>query len=110
MIFFVNSDITIYKHYVENKTDKYKRIYIPEANWQTKRNCIVSNDYSNGIVIKDSTLIFIDPIDEVLEYGDIIVKGKSDIEINSKSELKGLNTISVMSFRPLPNHYEIEGV
>lgn len=107
MIFFVNTDITVYKHYVENKVDKYARIYIPRANWQIKRNSIVTN---NGVVIKDTSLIFIDSIDTILEYGDIVVYGKCDLDITKKSELKDYRTISVMSFVPLPTHCEIEGV
>ena len=107
MVFFVNTDITIYKHYIENKIDKYKRIYISQANWQTKRNSSISD---KGVIIKDSTLIFIDSVNEVLEYGDIIVKGKCDLDITKKSDLKGYNTITVMSYIPFPTHIEIEGV
>ena len=107
IVFFVDTDITIYKHYIENKTDKYKTIYVSQASWQTKRNSSISD---KGVIIKDSTLIFIDPIDDVLDYGDIIVKGKCDLEITTKSQLKNCNTITVMSYRPYPSHIEIEGV
>lgn len=107
MVFFINTDITIYKHYAENKIDKYKRIYIPQANWQTKHNSTLSD---KGVIIKDSTLVFIDTIDTVLDYGDIIVKGKCDLDITKKSELKDYNTITVMSYIPYPTHIEIEGV
>lgn len=107
IVFFINTDITIYKHYIENKVDKYKRIYIDKANWQTKRNANVND---KGVIIKDSTLIFTDPINTVLDYGDIIVKGKCGLDITKKSELKDYNTITVMSYIPYPTHVEIEGV
>ena len=107
MIFFVNTDLTLYIHSIEDKKDKYTRVYIDKANIQKKKYSTLSD---KGLIISDSSLIFIEPIDIELKYGDIIVIGSCDLEISSKSELKDYNTLSVKSFISYPTHCEIEGV
>ncbi len=59
---FKNSDITIYNKYYDsiNDIDKYQRTVIKGVNWQGKRNGTVSD---KGLLIADSTLIFIDKLD-----------------------------------------------
>jgi hypothetical protein len=130
-----NSDITIYNRYYDNSlgADKYQRTIIKGVNWQGKRNGTVSD---KGLLLADSTLIFIDKLDYyispkrfaklsnedrkkhfTLGVGDKVVKGEADFEITgvkpyriSDLENKFDNVIDIKSVNDLSSHFEVEGV
>lgn len=136
-VLFKNSDITIYNRYYDNNLgyDRYQRTVIKGVNWQSKRNATVSN---NGLLLADSTLIFIDKLDNYVSPkrfkklsdaerpnyftlasdGDKIVKGEVDFEVTGispyrLSDIEGAfdNVIDIKSVNDtLPNHIEVEGV
>lgn len=136
MVFFKDDDITIYNRYYDNNLgyDKYQRTVIKDVNWQGKRNATVSN---NGLLLADSTLIFIDKLDNYVSpkrfarlsdldrpnyftfaNSDKIVKGDISFEVTGispyrLSDLENAydNVIDVKSVNDtLPNHMEVEGV
>ncbi|NFN94927.1 hypothetical protein FDB28_12695 [Clostridium botulinum] len=132
-VLFKNADITIYNRYYDNENayDMYKRTVIKGVNWQSKRNATVSD---KGVNVEDSTLIFIDKLDNYVSprrfqflsheerknnftfaIGDKIVKGNIDFEItnlkpHSLADLQNNfdNVITVMAIRELSNHWEVE--
>lgn len=134
-ILFKNSDITIYNRYYDNSlgADKYQRTIIKGVNWQGKRNGTVSD---KGLLLADSTLIFIDKLDNyispkifaklsdedrkkhfTLGVGDKVVKGEADFEIAgvkpyriSDLENEFDNVIDIKSVNDLSSHFEVEGV
>lgn len=134
-ILFKNSDITIYNRYYDNSlgADKYQRTIIKGVNWQGKRNGTVSD---KGLLLADSTLIFIDKLDNyispkifaklsdedrkkhfTLGVGDKVVKGEVDFEIAgvkpyriSDLENEFDNVIDIKSVNDLSSHFEVEGV
>ncbi|MCC3870283.1 DUF6751 family protein [Terrisporobacter mayombei] len=134
-VLFKNSDITIYNRYYDNSlgSDKYQRTIIKGVNWQGKRNGTVSD---KGLLLADSTLIFIDKLDNyispkrfaklsdedrkkhfTLGVGDKVVKGEADFEITgvkpyriSDLENEFDNVIDIKSVNDLSSHFEVEGV
>ncbi|WP_419749304.1 DUF6751 family protein [Terrisporobacter petrolearius] len=134
-VLFKNTDITIYNRYYDNSlgADKYQRTIIKGVNWQGKRNGIVSD---KGLLLADSTLIFIDKLDNyispkrfaklsdedrkkhfTLGVGDKVVKGEADFEITgvkpyriSDLENEFDNVIDIKSVNDLSSHFEVEGV
>ncbi len=132
---FKNSDITIYNKYYDsiNDIDKYQRTVIKGVNWQGKRNGTVSD---KGLLIADSTLIFIDKLDNYVSPkkflklsneersnyftftpGDKIVKSEVDFEITGIkpyriADLEGEfdDVIDIKSINILTDHIEVEGV
>jgi hypothetical protein len=135
-VLFKNTDITIYNRYYDNNLgyDKYQRTVIKDVNWQGKRNATVSN---NGLLLADSTMIFIDKLDNYVSPkrfkklsdvdrpnhftfasdGDKIVKGEVDFEVTGIKPYRIAdleetydNVIDIKSISDLPNHWEVEGV
>lgn len=134
-VLFKNADITIYNRYYDNSigADQYKRTVIKSVNWQNKRNGTVSN---NGLLLADSTLIFINKLenyispkkfnkllrDELENYftfqiGDKIVKGEVEFEITgikpyriSDLENEFDDVVDIKSVNEFSGHFQIEGV
>lgn len=134
-VLFKNSDITLYNRYFDNfsGTDKYQRTVIKGVNWQGKRNGTVAE---KGLLLADSTLIFIDKLDNYIspkkfakleplereEYftfapGDKIVKGEVEFEITGTKPYRVADlenefddVVTIKSVNPLSSHFEIEGV
>ena len=134
-VLFKNSDITIYNRYHDNSlgADMYQRTVVKGVNWQGKRNGTVTE---KGLLLADSTLIFIDKLDnyispkkfaklEPLERekyftfapGDKIVKGEVEFEITgikpyrvADLENEFDDVVTIKSVNPLSSHFEIEGV
>lgn len=134
-VLFKNSDITVYNKYYDPYNDmyKYQRTVIKGVNWQSKRTGTVSD---KGLLLADSTLIFIDKLDNyispkrfaklesierekyfTLTIGDKIVKGEVDFEIIGikNYSINDLNNefddvITINSVNSLSDHFEVEGV
>lgn len=134
-VLFKNSDITVYNKYYDPYNDmyKYQRTVIKGVNWQSKRTGTVSD---KGLLLADSTLIFIDKLDNyispkrfaklesierekyfTLTIGDKIVKGEIDFEIigiknYSINDLDNEfdEVITIKSVNLLSDHFEVEGV
>lgn len=134
-VLFKNEDITIYNRYYDNSlgVDMYQRTVIEGVNWQNKRTGTVGD---KGLLLADSTLIFVDKLDNYIspkrfsklqlnereKYftfapGDKIVKGKVDFEITgvkpyrvSDLENEFDDVISIKSVNELLGHFEVEGV
>lgn len=134
-VLFKNSDITVYNKYHDPYNDmyKYQRTVIKGVNWQSKRTGTVSD---KGLLLADSTLIFIDKLDNyispkrfaklesierekyfTLTIGDKIVKGEVDFEIIGikNYSINDLNNefddvITIKSVNSLSDHFEVEGV
>lgn len=134
-VLFKNTDITVYNKYYDfaSDMDKYQKTVIKGVNWQGKRNGTVSD---KGLLLADSTLIFIDKLDNyispkrfsklsdidrknyfTLAPGDKIVKGEIDFEIAgvkpyrvSDLESEFDDVIDVKSVNILTDHIEVEGV
>ena len=134
-VLFKNSDITVYNKYYDPYNDmyKYQRTVIKGVNWQSKRTGTVSD---KGLLLADSTLIFIDKLDNyispkrfaklesierekyfTLTIGDKIVKGEVDFEIIGikNYSINDLNNefddvITIKSVNLLSDHFEVEGV
>ncbi|MCE9656500.1 hypothetical protein LPC13_14590 [Clostridium celatum] len=134
-VLFKNSDITVYNKYYDPYNDmyKYQRTVIKGVNWQSKRIGTVSD---KGLLLADSTLIFIDKLDNyispkrfaklesierekyfTLTIGDKIVKGEVDFEIIGikNYSINDLNNefddvITIKSVNSLSDHFEVEGV
>ncbi|WP_294174080.1 DUF6751 family protein [uncultured Clostridium sp.] len=134
-VLFKNSDITVYNKYYDPYNDmyKYQRTVIKGVNWQSKRIGTVSD---KGLLLADSTLIFIDKLDNyispkrfaklesierekyfTLTIGDKIVKGEVDFEIIGikNYSINDLNNefddvITIKLVNSLSDHFEVEGV
>ncbi|KYN78131.1 hypothetical protein A0J52_02300 [Clostridium sporogenes] len=134
-VLFKNANITIYNRYYDftSDTDKYQRTVIKGVNWQSKRNGTVSD---KGLLLADSTLIFIDKLDNYISPkrflklldsersnyftfipGDKIVKGEVNFEVTgikpyrlSDLENEFDDVIDIKSANELPTHWEVEGV
>lgn len=134
-VLFKNSDITVYNKYYDPYNDmyKYQRSVIKGVNWQSKRSGTVSD---KGLLLADSTLIFIDKLDNyispkrfaklepierekyfTLTIGDKIVKGEVDFKIigiknYSINDLDNEfdEVITIKSVNSLSDHLEVEGV
>lgn len=134
-VLFKNADITIYNRYYDNSigADQYKRTVIKGVNWQNKRNGTVSN---NGLLLADSTLIFIDKLENyispkrfnkllpddlgnyfTLSVGDKIVKGGVDFDVIgikpyriSDLENEFDDVIDIKSVSEFSGHFQVEGV
>lgn len=134
-VLFKNSDITVYNKYYDPYNDvyKYQRTIIKDVNWQSKRTGTVSD---KGLLLADSTLIFIDKLDnyispkkfaklEPLEReecftfapGDKIVKGEVEFEVTGGKPYRIANlesefddVITIKSINELSDHFEVEGV
>ena len=134
-VLFKNADITLYNKYYDLSSDtyKYQRTIIEGVNWQGKRNGTVSD---KGLLLADSTLIFIDKLDNYISpkrfaklsdedrekyftfaHGDKIVKGEVDFEVTgikpyrlADLENEFDDVIDIKSVNPLSDHFEVEGV
>ena len=134
-VLFKNTDITIYNKYYDPYNDmyKYQRTIIKGVNWLSKRNGTVSD---KGLLIADSTLIFIDKLDNYIspkrfaklqanereEYftlasGDKIVKGQAEFEVIGVKpysindlDLEFDDVVVIESVSELSDHFEVEGV
>lgn len=134
-VLFKNADITIYNKYYDLASDtyKYQRTVIKGVNWQSKRNGTVSE---KGLLLADSTLIFIDKLDNYVgpkrfaklqhidrekyfTFGidDKIVKGEVDFEVTgikpyriSDLDNEFEDVITIKSVTELSGHFEVEGV
>ena len=134
-VLFKNSDITIYNRYYDNSLGayRYQRTVIKGVNWQGKRNSTVSD---KGLLLADSTLIFIDKLDNYVSTkrfaklqpderenyftfapGDKIVKGEVEFEITgikpyrvADLENEFDDVINIKSVNLLSDHFEVEGV
>lgn len=134
-VLFKNADITIYNKYYDPYNDmyKYQRTVVKGVNWQSKRTGTVSD---KGLLLADSTLIFIDKLDNyispkrfaklesierekyfTLTIGDKIVKGEVDFEIIGikNYSINDLNNefddvITIKLVNSLSDHFEVEGV
>lgn len=134
-VLFKNADITIYNKYydLDSDTYKYQRTVIKDVNWQSKKTGTVSD---KGLLLADSTLIFIDKLDNYVSpkrfarlqplerekyftfaIGDKIVKGEVDFEVHGASPYRISDlekefdyVIDIKSANKLSGHFEIEGV
>ena len=134
-VLFKNADITIYNKYYDNSlgADMYQRTVIKGVNWQSKRNGTVSD---KGLLLADSTLIFIDKLDNYVSpkrcaklqlmerekyftftIGDKIVKGEVDFEVIgiqghriSDLEKEFDDVITIKSVAEFSGHFQVEGV
>lgn len=134
-VLFKNADITIYNKYYDftSDVDKYQRTVIKGVNWQGKKHATVSD---KGLLLADSTLIFIDKLDNyvspkrfvklsdadrknyfTLAPGDKIVKGEVTFEITgikpfriADLESEFDDVIDIKSVNILTDHLEVEGV
>lgn len=134
-VLFKNSDITLYNRYFDNSLGAYmyQRTVINGVNWQGKRNGAVSD---KGLLLADSTLIFIDKLENYVSPkrfaklsdedrvnfftfapGDKIVKGELEFEITgiepcriTDLEKEFDDVITIKSVNSLSSHFEIEGV
>ena len=134
-VLFKNADITIYNSYYDNSLGayRYQRTVIKGVNWQGKRNSTVSD---KGLLLADSTLIFIDKLDNYVSTkrfaklqpderenyftfapGDKIVKGEVEFEITgikpyrvADLENEFDDVIDIKSVNSLSDHFEVEGV
>lgn len=134
-VLFKNADITIYNRYYDNSlgADRHQRTVIKDVNWQGKRNGTVSD---KGLLLADSTLIFIDKLDNYVSSkrfaklldedrknyftfapGDKIVKGEVEFEITgikpyrlSDLENEFDYVVDIKSVNELSGHFEVEGV
>lgn len=130
-----NADITLYNKYYDLASDtyKYKRTVIKGVNWQGKRNGTVSD---KGLLLADSTLIFIDKLDNYVSPkkfaklqpierencftfapGDKIVKGEVEFEVTGVKPYRIVDlenefdhVIDIKSVTELSDHFEVEGV
>lgn len=130
-----NADITIYNRYYDNflGTDRYQRTVIKGVNWQGKRTGTVSD---KGLLLADSTLIFIDKLDNyispkrfakletierenyfTLATGDKIVKGQVEFEVIgfkpysiNDLDVEFDDVVVIESVNELSDHFEVEGV
>jgi len=110
----------------------YQRTVIKGVDYQSKKNATVTN---NGLLMADSTLIFIDKLDDYISpkqfsrltdvertnyftfaMGDKVVKGIIDFEITGIKpyNIAGLESgfddvVNIMSVNKLSDHFEIEG-
>lgn len=134
-VLFKNADITVYNKYYDlfSDTYQYQRTVVKGVNWQGKRNGTVSD---KGLLLADSTLIFIDKLDNYISpkrfaklsdedrekyftfaVGDKIVKGEVDFAITGTKphrvadlENEFDDVIDIKSVNPLSDHFEVEGV
>ena len=134
-VLFKNADITIYNRYYDLLSDtyKYQRTGIKGVNWQNKRNGTVSD---KGLLLTDSTLIFIDKLNNyvspkrfaklsdedrlnyfTLAIGDKIVKGEVEFEITGVKpyriadlENEFDDVIDIKSVSEFSGHFQVEGV
>lgn len=134
-VLFKNADITIYNRYYDNSLGayRYQRTVIKGVNWQGKRNSTVSD---KGLLLADSTLIFVDKLDNYVSTkrfaklqpderenyftfapGDKIVKGEVEFEITgikpyrvADLENEFDDVIDIKSVNSLSDHFEVEGV
>lgn len=134
-VLFKKDTITIYNKYYNSSsdTDKYQRTVIKGVNWQGEKHATVSD---KGLLLADSTLIFIDKLDNYLSpkrfaklsdlerpnyftfsIGDKIVKGDVDFEITGVKPYRIADlesdcddVIDVKSVNILTDHIEVEGV
>lgn len=134
-VLFKNTNITIYNKYYDLSSDtyKYQRTVIKGVNWQSKRNGTVSD---KGLLLADSTLIFIDKLDNYVgpkrfsklqpmerekyftfSIDDKIVKGEVDFEVvgikpyriaDLENEFE--DVITIKSVTELSGHFQVEGV
>lgn len=133
-VLFKNTDVTLYNKYYDNDLgyDLYQRTVIKDVNWQGKRNATVTN---NGLLMADSVLVILDKLDNyispkqfaklsvderikhfTLGMADKIVKGQINFEITGVKPYSIANlesnfddVVSIMSARPLSDHWEVEG-
>lgn len=134
-VLFKTSDITIYNKYYDPYNDiyKYQRTVIKGVNWQSKRTGTVSD---KGLLLADSTLIFIDKLDNyispkrfaklesierekyfTLTIGDKIVKGEVEFEVIgfkpysiNDLDVEFDDVVVIESVNELSDHFEVEGV
>lgn len=134
-VLFKNADITIYNRYYDNSlgVDMYQRTVIEGVNWQNKRTGTVGD---KGLLLADSTLIFIDKLDNYISPkkfakldhlereecftfapGDKIVKGEVEFEVTGVKpyriadlESEFDDVITIKSINELSGHFEVECV
>ena len=134
-VLFKNEDITVYNKYYDSSSDtyKYQKTVIKGVNWQGKRNGTVSD---KGLLLADSTLIFIDKLDNYISpkrfaklsdedrenyftfaSGDKIVKGEVDFDITGIKpyrivdlEAEFDDVIDIKSVSEFSGHFQVEGV
>ena len=134
-VLFKTSDITIYNKYYDPYNDiyKYQRTVIKGVNWQSKRTGTVSD---KGLLLADSTLIFIDKLDNyispkrfaklesierekyfTLTIGDKIVKGEVEFEVIgfkpysiNDLDVEFDDVVVIESVNELSDHFEVEAV
>ena len=133
-VLFRNADITIYNKYYDNDLgyDLYQRTVIKGVNWQGKCYATVTD---KGLLMADSIRIILDKVDKyispkqfakltdeerikyfTLGIADKIVKGQINFEITGVKPYSIANlesnfndVVSIMSARPLSDHWEVEG-
>lgn len=132
MILNANANITIYNKYYNYADDieEYQRTIIKNVNWQNKIEGAISND---GLNLANSTLIFIDDLDNyispkkfrtlsdkerkkyfTLSVGDKIVKGNIDFEVtglrpNSIADLENNfdDVVTILTVSKFNGHLEV---
>lgn len=100
-VLFKNADITVYNKYYDaaNDVDKYQRTVTKGVNWQGKKHATVTD---KGLLLADSTLIFIDKLDNYV----------SPKKFNKLSDLESEfdDVVNIKSVNILTDHIEVEGV
>lgn len=97
MILFPNTDVTIYRHCLnENKLDSYERINIDAVNWNCKRNSTVSD---KGVNIAYTTMIIAPGVIHKFTTGDRVVKGHIELDIAKIAELSSYNPVTIVGIQ-----------
>lgn len=132
MILNPNANITIYNKYYDHEDDieKYQRTIIENVNWQNKREGAVSD---KGLLLTNSTLIFIDVLDNyvspkkfrsldpedrknyfTLGIGDRIVKDSIEFNVTGRKpyaisnlEEEFDNVVSILTVSEFSTHLEV---
>lgn len=91
-----NTDITIYSRQYNSETrlDVWSKMYIPVAWWFKNEKASITTD---GLKKADVYTVRIPDISVSLQKDDYIVKGKSDIEMQTVKDLESVEKTRVTS-------------
>lgn len=91
-----NTDITIYnrEYDPETRLDSWKRVYVPEAWWYKNEKASIT---TNGLKSADVYTIRIPDTSITLKKDDYIVKGNSNVAMETVKDLDGLEKTRVTS-------------
>lgn len=107
-----NTDLTIlHREYdIDTGYDKWIKTYISNAWWFENSGSTISSQGQNA---NDTFTVRIERTDLLIEKGDLLVRGKVDIEVNLVSDLKNydyfkVTGVNVNSFGGTP-HTKVVG-